>query len=41
MDLEPLLMHAKMLSDGENIDIAILGNYADSDETRMLMTPEA
>ena len=41
LDLEPLLMHANMLSDGESIDIAMLGNYPDSDETRMLLTPEA
>ena len=41
LELEPLLMHANMLGDGDSIDIAILGNYPDSDETRMLLTPEA
>lgn len=41
LKLEPLLMHANMLNSGESIDIAMLANYADTDETRMLLTPEA
>lgn len=41
LEFEPLLIHAKMLSDGAGPDIAMLGNYPDSDETRMLLTPEA
>lgn len=41
IEIEPLLMHANMISDGESIDIAMLANYADTDETRMLLTPEA
>lgn len=41
LELEPLLMQANLLSDGEGIDIAMLGNYPDSEETRMLLTPEA
>lgn len=41
MEFEPLLIHAKMLNDGVGTDIAMLGNYPDSDETRMLLTPEA
>ncbi len=41
LELEPLLMHANMLSGGDGIDISLLGNYPDTDETRMLLTPEA
>ncbi len=41
LELEPLLMHANMLSSGDGIDIAMLANYEDTDETRMLLTPEA
>ncbi len=41
LELEPLLMHANMLNSGDSYDIAILANYPDTDETRMLLTPEA
>ncbi len=41
LELEPLLMHANMLGGGDGIDIAMLANYPDTDETRMLLTPEA
>lgn len=41
MEFEPLLINAKLLNDGVGTDIAMLGNYPDSDETRMLLTPEA
>ena len=39
LELEPLLMHANMLSNGVRIDIEILANYLYTDETRMLLTP--
>ncbi|MDE6019002.1 MAG: hypothetical protein K2G85_09350 [Muribaculaceae bacterium] len=41
IDIQPLLMHANMISNSEGTDIAILANYPDTDETRMLLTPEA
>lgn len=41
IELKPLLMHANMMGEGQSVDIALLANYADSDETRMLLTPEA
>ena len=41
LDIEPLLKHANMMEEGEAIDIAMLSNYDDTDETRVLLTPEA
>ena len=41
LEIEPLLMQANLLSDGEGIDIAMLANYPDTDETRIFLTPEA
>lgn len=41
IDLQPLLMPEAMVSDADTIDIAMLANYDDTDETRMLLTPEA
>lgn len=41
IDIEPLLKHAAMLGKGASLDIALLSNYPDTDETRVLLTPEA
>ena len=41
LDIEPLLMQADMITDGDRADIAMLANYGDTDETRVLLTPEA
>ncbi|MDE6341546.1 MAG: hypothetical protein K2K93_04455 [Muribaculaceae bacterium] len=41
IDIEPLLKHAAMIGKNDGIDIAMLANYPDTDETRVLLTPEA
>lgn len=41
IDIEPLLMHETIALEPDRIDIAMLSNYGDTDETRMLLTPEA
>lgn len=41
LDIEPLLMPADLHVGSESIDVAMLANYGDSDETRVLLTPEA
>lgn len=41
IDIEPLLRHTQMFNEGEGSFISILANYPDTDETRMLLTPEA
>lgn len=41
IDIEPMLMHQTLTSDSQGHDIAMLANYGDTDETRMLLTPEA
>lgn len=41
IDIEPMLMHQALTSDSRGHDIAMLANYGDTDETRMLLTPEA
>lgn len=41
IDVEPLLMPESMISGDETFDIAMLANYGDTDETRVLLTPEA
>lgn len=41
LDIEPLLMQANMMADGSSSDIAMVANYGDTDETRVLLTPEA
>lgn len=41
LELEPLLMQAGISADGKGTDLAMVGNYADTDETRVLLTPEA
>lgn len=41
IDIEPLLMHETITLKPDRIDIAMLSNYGDTDETRMLLTPEA
>ena len=39
--LEPQLEQTPGSTPGSSIHIGMVGNYADSDETRMLLTPEA
>lgn len=39
--IEPLLMQQPMPAGSGSVDIAMLANYGDTDETRLLLTPEA
>ncbi|MBO5444063.1 MAG: hypothetical protein J5995_01770 [Muribaculaceae bacterium] len=41
LEIEPLLMAADLDQGPDGIDIAMLSNYGDTDETRVLLTPEA
>lgn len=41
IDIEPLLKQAAVIAGGDAVDIAMLANYPDTDETRVLLTPEA
>lgn len=41
LDIEPLLMHETLNTSQDSYDIAMLANYRDTDETRVLLTPEA
>lgn len=41
IEIEPLLMPEHLMSDSGRLDIAMLANYRETDETRVLLTPEA
>lgn len=41
IEIEPLLMPENLIPDADKMDIAMLANYGDTDETRVLLTPEA
>lgn len=41
LEIEPLLMPSDLISGSDTVDISMLANYRDTDETRVLLTPEA
>lgn len=41
LDIEPLLMPENLTTGSDSFDVSMLANYGDTDETRVLLTPEA